>query len=62
VLRKTKETNVGECTVQSRDWCVPEIVSVGDGLNEAEWSVAGSDDGYGTGCEVGGIGGREVAG
>lgn len=54
--------NVGECAVQSRDGCVPEIVSVSDGLNEVEWSIAGSDDGYGTGCEMGRIGGREVAG
>jgi len=62
VLRKRKGMNVGECAVQSRDGCVPEIVSVSDGLNEVEWSIAGSDDGYGTGCEMGRIGGREVAG
>jgi hypothetical protein len=47
--------NVRECRVESRDWGVPKIITVGDRLYQVEGCVTGADHGYsarGEGCGI----------
>lgn len=48
-------SDVGESRVESWDWRVPEVVSVGDWLHQVEGCVTGADNGYSAGGEGCGI-------